>query len=84
MYGAGEMMSIYIHCPYNKHGVAFRRFAKAWPGYPATHVVIDSDRHLSILAARPTFSQTPFERLSKDGAAFAGLIEYEVTQNPKP
>lgn len=27
---------------------------------------------------RATYSQTPFERVSKDGYAFAGLIEYEV------
>lgn len=81
---AGEMMSIYIHCPYNKHGVAFRRFAKAWPGYPANHTVVESNRDIQLLAARPTFSQTPFERVSKDGAAFAGLVEYEIMEADVP
>ena len=27
---------------------------------------------------RATYSQTPFERISKEGYAFAGLLEYEV------
>ena len=77
---AGEMMSIYIHCPYNQQGVAFRKFAKSWPGYPRMDVPTDKDKNLSILVARATYSQTPFERLSKDGYAFAGLIEYEIME----
>jgi len=37
----------------------------------------------SVLVARATYSQTPFERLSKDGYAFAGLYEenYEMNEN---
>jgi len=77
---ANEMVSIYIHCPYNQQGVAFRKFAKSWPGYPRMDVPTDKDNHLSILVARATYSQTPFERLSKDGYAFAGLVEYELME----
>ena len=61
-------------------GLAFRKFAKSWPGYPRMDVPTDKDKHLSVLVARATYSQTPFERLSKDGYAFAGLVEYELLE----
>ncbi|EKX44282.1 hypothetical protein GUITHDRAFT_163607 [Guillardia theta CCMP2712] len=73
----GEVMSLYVHCPYNQQGVCFRKFARSWPGYPRADAVTDGNKDLSILVARATYSQTPFERLSKDGYAFAGIIEYD-------
>ena len=54
--------------------LAFRKFAKSWPGYPRMDVPTDKDKHLSVLVARATYSQTPFERLSKDGYAFARAV----------
>ena len=75
---AGEVASIYIHSPYNQQGVCFRKFAKSWPGYPRMDYATDKDSHVGVLVARATYSQTPFERLSKDSCAFAGLLEYEV------
>mmetsp|Transcript_36820 Transcript_36820/g.71855 ORF Transcript_36820/g.71855 Transcript_36820/m.71855 type:complete len:358 (+) Transcript_36820:280-1353(+) len=73
----GEVVSFYIHCPYNKCGVAFRRFAMAWPGYPAKSVETDGDKDVTILAGQATYSQTPFERVSKECCAWAGLLEYD-------
>mmetsp|Transcript_50250 Transcript_50250/g.120389 ORF Transcript_50250/g.120389 Transcript_50250/m.120389 type:complete len:353 (-) Transcript_50250:22-1080(-) len=73
----GETVSFYIHCPYNKCGVAFRRFAMAWPGYPGKDCETDSDKHIQILAAQATYSQTPFERVSKELCAWAGMLEYD-------
>jgi hypothetical protein len=70
-------VSFYVHCPYNKCGVAFRRFAMAWPGYPAKTCETDGDKNLTILAAQPTYSQTPFERVSNECCAWAGIIEYD-------
>jgi len=78
---AEERMSIYIHCPYNKCGIAFRRFSRAWPGYPGLSHVTDANQHFSVLCARATYSQTPFERVSAEGCAFAGLIEYDFSMD---
>jgi len=75
-----------VHCPYNQQGLAFRKFARSWPGYPSAACVTDANADLEVLVGRAVYAQTPFEpgRISKDGYAFAGLIDYEplVTEEP--
>ncbi|KAJ1484068.1 hypothetical protein T484DRAFT_1798236, partial [Baffinella frigidus] len=79
----GCTVSIYVHSPYHQHGVAFRRFAKSWPGYPSFDASTDKNDDISIGVARATYSQTPFERLSQEGYAFAGLVEYSPCEEEK-
>lgn len=38
--------------PFLKQGVAFRKFAKGWPGYPRVDVPTDKDKNLAVLVAR--------------------------------
>lgn len=84
---AGQTVSLLLHSPYNKYGVAFRSFAKSWPGYPSMSVPTDGNKDLTVLVGRATYSQTPFENISKVGVAFCGVIEYEFLDqlsNPSP
>lgn len=37
--------------------VGRRRFAMAWPGYPSSDMVTDGDKNISIIVAKPTYSQ---------------------------
>jgi hypothetical protein len=85
----GRTVSFYVHAPYHVNGCAFRRFAKSWPGYPSFDAITDANADISVGMARATYSQTPFERLSKEGFAFAGAPRaappYQLdTPHPSP